>query len=255
MERNEILNNGLAATTNLSECLKIDQEYLFKVVISPLCSQSLLNKMMTTIADSHPSGILPRMRVTGKVLAETFGATNTLQNVYSVLSQHVSDTVRGWACFILPHQLPELSLPELLTKIQPHAKDAHFGVREWVWMSARGKLELDLAYSIELLSPWVVDPHPFIRRFAVESLRPRGVWCRHIAVLKEQPAIALPLLEPLKNDPEIYVQDSVANWLNDASKSQPQWVSDVCEKWLMEINSKSTQRIVKRALRSIRKTK
>ncbi|HDX8940793.1 DNA alkylation repair protein [Klebsiella michiganensis] len=255
MDRFESLNNGLAATTNLNECLKIDQEHLFKVVIGPLCNQSLLDEMMTAIADSQPSGILPRMRVTGKVLAETFGAANALQNVYSVLSQHVSDTVRGWACFILPQQLPELSLPELLTKIQPHAKDAHFGVREWVWMAARGKLELDLAYSIELLSPWVVDPQPFIRRFAVESLRPRGVWCRHINKLKEQPAIALPLLEPLKNEPEIYVQDSVANWLNDASKSQPQWVSNICEKWLTESNSKSTQRIVKRALRSISKSK
>lgn len=53
-------------------------------------------------------------------------------------------------------QLPETSLQKLLIKLQLYAKDAHFGVREWVWMAAREKLELDLIYSIELLSPWVV---------------------------------------------------------------------------------------------------
>ncbi|MFK8258378.1 DNA alkylation repair protein [Erwinia sp. AnSW2-5] len=255
MERLESLNSGLVPTTNLNECIKLDQDKLFKAVIGPLCSESLLNVMLKSIADNHSSGILPRMKITGSVLAETFSETHSLKSVYTALSQHVSDTARGWACFILPHWLPELSLPELLTRIKPHAKDAHFGVREWAWLAVRGKLELDLAYSIELLSHWAVDPEPFIRRFAVECLRPRGVWCKHIGRLKEQPAIALPLLELMKNEPEIYVQDSVANWLNDASKSQPQWVSGVCEKWLMESDSKSTQRIVKRALRSINKCK
>lgn len=67
--------------------------------------------------------------------------------------------------------------------------------------------------------------------------------------------ISLVVYEGIYNESEIYVQDSVANWLNDASKSQPHWVFETCERWLIESDSKSTQRIVKRVLRSINKSK
>jgi 3-methyladenine DNA glycosylase AlkC len=65
--------------------------------------------------------------------------------------------------------------------------------------------------------------------------------------LKQNPALALPILEPLKSDKAKYVQDSVGNWLNDASKTQPQLVYDICEKWQNESPIKETNYIINKA--------
>jgi 3-methyladenine DNA glycosylase AlkC len=94
-----------------------------------------------------------------------------------------------------------------------------------------------------------------VRRFTSELTRPCGVWCSHLTQLKTNPELAIHLLEPLKSDFAKYVQDSVGNWLNDASKSQPDWVRSVCANWLKVSKTKQTEYIVNKALRTLRKLK
>lgn len=120
-------------------------------------------------------------------------------------------------------------------------------------MFVRPFVAAELEQGLALLQAWVADSDPNVRRFAVEGTRPRGVWCAHIAALKERPELGLPLLEPVRADPSRYVQLSVANWLNDAGKSRPDWVEALCARWERESPAKETKWIVNRALRTLMK--
>lgn len=120
-------------------------------------------------------------------------------------------------------------------------------------MAVRESVTVDLNKALQILEGWSKDADANVRRFATESIRPNGVWCKKIDRLKTNPELALNILENMKSDSSKYVQDSVANWLNDASKTRPDFVSQLCAKWVKESASKETAYIVKRALRTINK--
>jgi 3-methyladenine DNA glycosylase AlkC len=111
----------------------------------------------------------------------------------------------------------------------------------------------DLERGLRLLAPWVLDPDASVRRCAVEGTRPRGVWTRHVDAQKEDPSLGLPLLEPVRSDPSDYVRRAVANWVNDASKSQPAWARALAARWARESRTPETAWTVRRALRTLRK--
>lgn len=240
-ERLESLNRGEIQSRTLTEALAIDHLALLRTVV-PNAPAGLSE----VVAGAQPLGILKRMQVIGAALHEHV-PTATCQE----LARHPSDTVRGWACFALVADPVSEDVARLLVRIRPAADDVHFAVREWVWMAARPRMAADLERSIGLLSDWTGDTSERVRRFACESLRPRGVWARHISELKSTPELGMPLLEPLKADSSRYVQDSVANWINDASKTNPDWARELCSRWGGEGPSPETSRIIKKALRSL----
>lgn len=176
------------------------------------------------------------------------------KEILSIMENHNCDLVRSWAVYTIGKD-ETLNIEQILEKIQPFAADRHFCVREEAWVAVRHKIIENLKESIKILSRWAKNEDENIRRFASESTRPRGVWCKHIEILKENPELALSILEPLKSDKSKYVQNSVGNWLNDASKAKPEFVKDICKKWEKESDTKETKYIIKKSIKDNRKIK
>ncbi|MCX6585434.1 MAG: DNA alkylation repair protein [Acidobacteria bacterium] len=169
-------------------------------------------------------------------------AAEALLSFHGALERHPSDTVRGWAAFRVGLR-PGWSLEQRLEAVRPLAQDPHFGVREWAWLGIRPAIAAEVERAIALLTAWA-EAEPYLRRFASEATRPRGVWCPHIPLLKKNPALGLPVLDRCVGEASKYVRDSVGNWMNDAAKTRPDWVRETCARWNVEA-------VTRRALRSI----
>lgn len=192
-------------------------------------------------------GLVASMRRGGEILNDALGP-----DVAAEALAWTSDTARGWAAMAVGCARG-LSLRDRLYRIRPFADDRHFAVREWAWLSLRPHVALDADHAIAMVSSWTAEDSHHLRRYASEITRPRGVWSAHLPDLKLEPARGLPVLEPLRADTSRYVQDSVANWLNDASKTAPGWVGELCARWRADSPSVETQRICRRAERTLRR--
>ncbi len=245
------LNQGEIETANLVEWLAIDVVELVKNLLQQSNKLQYLDAVLDALEDIKKPTITLKNATIGQVLLEQV-TLNKDEELFAFLSQHPSDMARCWATYMIGCD-PALSPQKQLEAIQIFAADSHFGVRETAWMAVRPTISANLALSLQILEPWTLNADANIRRFATESTRPRGVWCAHIEALKDNPELALALLENLRNDSVKYVQDSVGNWLNDASKTQPEFVRAICTRWQEESPSKATLYISKKALRSIEK--
>ncbi len=94
--------------------------------------------------------------------------------------------------------------------------------------------------SLRELKKWARDSNPHVRRLVSEGTRPRLPWAMRLKEFQADPQWTLPLLELLKDDPELYVRRSVANHLADILKDHPEVGMDVAERWLKEAFRKKT---------------
>lgn len=141
--------------------------------------------------------------------------------------------------FYLPH----------VSFVATYGLDAeHNGGKDPFETSMRAQYELTRRFSAEFsmrpflirwpdrtlarLLEWTRDPDPHVRRLCSEGARPRLPWAVRIPGFIKDPRPVLPILETLKDDPDLYVRRSVANHLGDIAKDHPQLAFEICERWV-----------------------
>lgn len=247
-----LLNRGVLESVNLTEWSAVDHAELIKQVFPDLELSSVLPEALAVLDALEKPSTMKCVAALGHYLFNYAVQNDILEELYLKLSSHQSDSIRCYACYLVALQ-SEKNIEERLTQSRNLIADSHFGVREIIWMALRPQIVSEIDDALVYLESWTTDTDERIRRFTTEVTRPKGVWTQSILALKLHPEKALPLLDALKSDPSLYVQNSVGNWLNDASKSKPKFVADLCSCWLENNETKETKYIVKRALRSLKK--
>lgn len=242
-EVRNLLNQGLIASVNLTEWLCVDH----KILINNVLPKEYHQACISAIDNLKQATAMKNIPLVANVLLDS--GINKGSTLFAELCNHPSDSVRCWAAYIVG--IEEDNLLSKLQSISQFAADDNFGVREIAWMAVRSDINAHLEDAISILTTWTSETDANVRRFASEVTRPRSVWSKHIDKLKDNPELGLPILEPLKSDSEKYVRDSVANWLNDAAKTRPDFVKDICARWDKESPTKETAYIIKKALRSL----
>ncbi|MDR0491138.1 MAG: DNA alkylation repair protein [Oscillospiraceae bacterium] len=98
---------------------------------------------------------------------------------------------------------------------------------------------------------WSKHESEHVRRLSCEGCRPALPMSQSLPSFKKDPAPILPILEQLKNDPSVWVRKSVANNLNDISKTHPELVVKLAKEWYGK--NEHTDWIVKQACRTLLK--
>ena len=98
---------------------------------------------------------------------------------------------------------------------------------------------------------WSKHENEHVRRLASEGCRPQLPWAQALTKYKKDPSPILPILEQLKADPSPYVRKSVANNLNDISKTHPHLVAKLAKEWYGK--NEYTNWIVKHGCRTLLK--
>lgn len=246
------LHEGTLETVTLVEALALDLALVLENALrGSRLAPDARRRAVAAARAVATQGVTRRFAAIGEALHAEAAASGAPE-LRADLARHPSDTVRAFAAHMV---MADRSLvpDERLAATLPFAADPHAFVREYAWTTLRPYVAADLDPWLARIEPWARHEDPNVRRCAIEGTRPRGVWCVHLPALVEDPGRGLRLLEPSRAHPSRYVQTSVANWLNDASKGRPAWTREVCARWQRDEPGPETAWIVRHATRTLRR--
>ena len=115
-------------------------------------------------------------------------------------------------------------------------------------------LEQDFDRTFKAMKIWSKSENKHIRRLSCEGLRPRLPWAKKLQICIDQPELLLPILNQLKNDSSKYVQNSVANCVNDILKDNFEIGQSLIKDWCVDFTAQRKW-IIMHAIRNYRKQK
>lgn len=98
---------------------------------------------------------------------------------------------------------------------------------------------------------WSKSNNEHLRRLASEGVRPRLPWAKKMQWIEQNPNWVKPIIRQLNCDESSYVKKSVANLLNDFTKTNPAWVLKELKSW--PLDNDNAFWIAKHALRTLLK--
>jgi 3-methyladenine DNA glycosylase AlkC len=146
------------------------------------------------------------------------------------------------AYFIAEHGLDHLDASMTATHALTQRFTGEFTIRPFIERHPEAMLAV--------LTRWASDPSEHVRRLVSEGTRPRLPWASRLATFERDPAPIVNLLERLRDDPSEYVRRSVANHLNDLTKTHAQLVLGVAARW-SENAPETRRRLLAHALRTL----
>ena len=100
---------------------------------------------------------------------------------------------------------------------------SEFAVRPFIIKHEKRMMEQMLA--------WSKHENEHVRRLSSEGCRPALPWGQALNSFKKDPSPVITILTQLKTDPSAYVRKSVANNLNDISKTHPDLIAKLAKDW------------------------
>lgn len=213
-------------------------------LISVDCVEALA-EVLSSVAPRRPwtatravAASLPGMALSERARAVRDALINDLPSKWSasekIISRALDDPVfTGWMIWPVTEAVAGLATGDgsaavfdaglvLLARLTPRLT-GEFALRTF--------LNTDLDRTLVMAQTWTQDDDAHVRRLASEGTRPRLPWAKRVPALLARPTATEAILDALHADPSDYVRRSVANHLNDLSRSAPAVAVATARRW------------------------
>ncbi|MFM2089400.1 MAG: hypothetical protein RLZZ237_4269 [Pseudomonadota bacterium] len=192
--------------------------------------------------------LMQRVRRASEAIAAASLAMDGYEAVLPMLMEAAPKLGGGFVSLVAPDYVSQYGRHDFERSMDALKFFTRYGSSEF---AVRAFLRDDTLRALDIMQGWSQDADAAVRRLACEGCRPRLPWSFRLRMIEQSPELAAPILDNLRADDSLYVRKSVANHLNDVTKTHPAWVLERAALW--DVENAHTRWIVRHALRTLLK--